>query len=289
MKVDDLVPHRSFRTATKSRSEKWFSGASRTAAAAAATTAGAAVSTEAMLFTEQHQQEKPTTTAATTTTIMMMNKPAPSSSHLWATSTPHPTAWKEMQHHRRHPQATEHFAVPEFIVVKALQWILDDDAVSDLNSEADLEDEDCLPEATIQVLEAVFGVIPLDLEDDEDEEGYTTTADKEFSFSTASASSTTKASSDLASSVATLDLSLSSSSLAFVGLAIVGRELHPDRGECNTEAVPPLLSDATLVKARMAGRDDVDTTSCPTTTSSVGTHSFMTLLHAAVSATTSST
>ena len=224
----------------------------------------------------------------------MMNKPAPSSSsRLWATSAPHPTAWKEMQHHlRHHSQVTEHFAVPEFIVVKALQWILDDDAVSDLNSEADLEDEDCLPEATIQVLEAVFGVIPLDLEDDEeDEDGYTTTADKAFSFSTASASSTTKASSssDLASSVATLDLSLSSSSLAFVGLAIVGRELHPDRGECNTEAVPPLLSDATLVKARMAGRDDVDTTSCPTTTSSVGTHSFMTLLHAAVSATTSST
>jgi len=32
----------------------------------------------------------------------------------------------------------------------------DDDAVSDLNSEADVEDEDCLPEATIQVLEALF-------------------------------------------------------------------------------------------------------------------------------------
>lgn len=51
----------------------------------------------------------------------------------------------------------EHDDFPHYVVITAfLTTPSDDDVVSVLNSEADVEDDDCWPEATIQVLETLF-------------------------------------------------------------------------------------------------------------------------------------
>ena len=90
---------------------------------------------------------------------------------LWGDTSPpqQKQTWTETFVAKQH-QGEDHFGLPQFILVNSWQWSRDDDAVSDLNSEADFEDEDCLPEATIQVLEAVFGVVPLDDDEDEDKD-----------------------------------------------------------------------------------------------------------------------
>jgi hypothetical protein len=52
---------------------------------------------------------------------------------------------------------------------KVTSAVHEDDAVSFLNSEADVEDDEVLPEATIQVLDELFD----DIDDDELESGET--------------------------------------------------------------------------------------------------------------------
>jgi len=85
------------------------------------------------------------------------------------------TSWQRMAEQGEKEEKED--SPPRFILVMTFKaTIRDDDAVSDLNSEADVEDEDCLPEATIQVLEALFGELNVDDGyDSDDEESDTTT------------------------------------------------------------------------------------------------------------------
>jgi len=87
------------------------------------------------------------------------------------------TSWQRMAEQGEKEKEEKEDSPPRFILVMTFKaTIRDDDAVSDLNSEADVEDEDCLPEATIQVLEALFGELNVDDGyDSDDEESDTTT------------------------------------------------------------------------------------------------------------------
>ena len=132
---------------------------------------------------------------------------------LWEAASPpqQEQKWKEAFEARQY-QSEDHVGLPEFVFFNSWQLgRVDDDAVSDLNSEADLEDEDCLPEATIQVLEAVFGVVPLDddedQDDDHDEDEHFYNADKDVSLSSAAISTKNESSSSFSFSLASLDLS----------------------------------------------------------------------------------
>lgn len=158
--------------------------------------------------------------------------------------------------------------VPQFVVIMAWRRICDDDAVSDLNSEADVEDEDCLPEATIQVLEALFGEFPLDGDDDEEEEDLDEDEDDDDKEQRldgykgdnedSSSGGATAESSSLSEAAASLDLT------AAISTTTAEKENRRENSKETTDAVKLPVVTMQVLKSIFTSMDDLDNASTTT-------------------------